>query len=220
MKRAAPVVVVDWGMGNLHSMAKALEAAGARAQITDSPRKIREASCVVLPGVGSFGQAMKEISQRHLGGALENCFADAKPFLGVCLGLQVLFERSEESRGTCGLGILRGNVIRFSNKRLKVPHMGWNDVILSQSSRTMGTPEGRDVLSRGQSGLSKKASFYFVHSYYVSPEAKEVILGRTRYGINFPSLFHLENGWACQFHPEKSQKNGLSFLRAFLRTWM
>lgn len=202
MNRSAPVVVVDWGMGNLHSMAKALEAAGARAQITDSPRKIREASCVVLPGVGSFGQAMKEISQRHLGGALENCFADAKPFLGVCLGLQVLFERSEESRGARGLGILRGDVIRFSNKRLKVPHMGWNDVILS----------------RGQSGLSKKASFYFVHSYYVRPTARGRVLGTTRYGVNFPSLFHLENGWACQFHPEKSQKNGLSFLRAFLNT--
>ncbi|MEW6088881.1 MAG: imidazole glycerol phosphate synthase subunit HisH [bacterium] len=197
------IAIIDYGMGNLRSIQKALEFLGYRAEVTDKKNKIRNASSVILPGVGAFPKAMEELEKRGLVETVKNGVKSGKPFLGICLGMQILFEESDEFGLSKGLGIVRGKVQRFSGK-LKIPHMGWNEIELSKRP---------DFLK----DFPKKAFVYFVHSYYCEPEDKKVILSRTFYGKSFVSGIYRENLIACQFHPEKSQKIGLEFLNKFSR---
>jgi len=212
------IVVIDYGMGNLHSVRKALEVVGARAKASADPRDIERADKIVFPGVGSFGEAMKELKRRKLAAPIKNAIAEGKPFLGLCLGLQLLFEKSEEAPGIRGLGILHGEVKRFrssfivnrlSQKKLKVPHMGWNQIV----RLTIDDKRKTNILK----GIPSGSYMYFVHSYYVKPKDKGVVLTTTDYGIKFVSGVRKDNVYALQFHPEKSQEMGLKILRNFVR---
>ncbi len=201
------IVVIDYGMGNLHSVRKALEVAGARVKVSSSPADIEKAEKIVFPGVGAFGEAMKELGRRKLAGPIKDSISAGKPFLGLCLGLQLLFEKSEEAPGIKGLGVLRGNVKRFRLKGLKVPHMGWNN-IKSTRRKTQDT--------RILKGIPDDSYMYFVHSYYAVPADKKDILVTTDYGMDFTSGVARDNIYALQFHPEKSQEMGLRILRNFV----
>jgi glutamine amidotransferase len=203
------IVVIDYGMGNLHSVRKALEVAGAKAKVSSSAKDILKAERIVFPGVGSFGEAMKELNRRKLVKPIKDAIADGKPFLGLCLGLQLLFERSEEAPGFKGLGVLKGDIKRFSGKGLKVPHMGWNEIVRDTRYEIRDTKVLKDV--------PNGSYMYFVHSYYVKPKDKSVILTTTDYGINFVSGICKDNIYAFQFHPEKSQALGLKILKNFVR---
>ena len=188
------IAVIDYGMGNLRSVQKALEAAGAAATVTADPAVIRRSEKVVFPGVGSFGDAVKELKRRRLDTAITGAIAEGKPFLGLCLGLQLLFEKSEEAPGVKGLGILPGEVKRFrfprSRRALKVPHMGWNTI----------TTAGRKRRQRILSGIRDGSYVYFVHSYYVKPRDKKVVLTTTEYGARFVS--GVRSGKVYGFRPE------------------
>ena len=204
------IAIVDYGMGNLRSVQKGFEKAGFPAIITSSPSDLSRAQKLVFPGVGAFGAAMKELKKRRLISPIKKGIKEGKPFLGLCLGLQLLFEESEEAKGIKGLGILPGKVLRFrfpKDKNLKIPHMGWN--------RIDCVPAKRDCPLLA--GIPAGAFMYFVHSYYVSPEEKDVILTATEYGIKFTSGIWKGNLYATQFHPEKSQDTGLSILKNFGR---
>ena len=202
------VVVIDYGMGNLHSVRKALEVVGANAKISSNASDIKKAGRIVFPGVGSFGEAMKELKRRKLVAPIKDAIALGKPFLGLCLGLQLLFEKSEESPGVKGLGVLKGEVKRFRLKGLKVPHIGWNSIAYS----------GQRIAYRKKilTGVTNGSYMYFVHSYYVKPKDKGVVLTTTNYGIDFVSGICRDNICAFQFHPEKSQDIGLRILRNFV----
>ena len=202
------IVVIDYGMGNLHSVRKALEVVGANAKISSKASDIKKAGKIVFPGVGSFGEAMKELSRRKLAGPIKDAIAGGKPFLGLCLGLQLLFEKSEESPGVRGLGVLKGDVKRFRLKGLKVPHMGWNNIVHSPEFVVHGL--------RVLKNVPNNSYMYFVHSYYVKPEDKKIILTTTDYGINFVSGICRDNICGFQFHPEKSQALGLKILKNFV----
>jgi glutamine amidotransferase len=206
------VAVIDYGMGNLHSVASALEkvAPGASVQVTDDPASIAAADRVIFPGVGAIRECMAALNQHHVAASVRQAAAE-KPFLGICLGLQMLMENSEENDGTDCLGIIPGAVKFFgdnlheagSNVRLKVPHMGWNQV--------------RQVLDHPLwHGIDDETRFYFVHSYYVSPEDSQLIAGRCHYGLDFAVALARDNLFAVQFHPEKSQHGGLTLLRNFM----
>lgn len=201
------IAVIDYGMGNLNSVQKALEIAGAKTIIASKPDDIKRCGKLVLPGVGSFGDSVKELKSRGLIGPIKDAIAEGKPFLGLCLGLQLLFERSEESPGVKGLGVLGGEVKRFRTKGLKVPHMGWNNV---KGSR--GEEPGAGVLKN----VPDNSYMYFVHSYYVKPEDKKVILTTTDYGIKFVSGVAKDNVFGLQFHPEKSQELGIRIIKNFV----
>jgi glutamine amidotransferase len=211
------ITLLDYGMGNLRSVAKALEQTGGRVCLTSTPSVVAKASKCVVPGVGAFGDAMKELKKRKLLEPLKEYLASGKPFLGICLGLQLLFEESEE--GNCkGLGVLEGKVIRFNEpratshgSRLKVPHMGWNQ-IRKQGTGDRGQKKRCPLLK----GLPDNSYFYFVHSYYVKPADKEIIAATTEYGTEFTSIIWSGSIFATQFHPEKSQETGLRLLRNFV----
>ena len=205
------IAVIDYGMGNLRSVQKALEEVGARTKVTSDASDIRRCGKVVFPGVGSFGDAMKELKRRGLIEPIKSAIADGKPFLGLCLGLQLLFEKSEEAPGVKGLSILKGEVkrFRFPKGGLKVPHMGWNEInVKCQMS---------NAKNRIFKGVPDGSYFYFVHSYYVKPEDKKVVLATTDYGIDFASGVASRNVYGLQFHPEKSQALGLKILKNFVR---
>jgi glutamine amidotransferase len=199
------IVVIDYGMGNLHSVRKALEVAGARAKSSCDPCDIKKAEKIVFPGVGSFGEAMAELKRRKLIMPIKDSIAQGKPFLGLCLGLQLLFEKSEEAPGVKGLGVLKGEVKRFRLKALKVPHMGWNRIIQSRRNEKLFK------------AVPDNSYMYFVHSYYAVPKDKKDILTTTDYGIDFVSAVCRDNVYALQFHPEKSQDPGLKMLRNFVK---
>jgi len=202
------IAIVDYEMGNLHSVSKALEKAGGRVQITSSPSVIRKAAGVVLPGVGAFGEAMKRLVSKKLSSPLTEALEKNKPFLGICLGLQLLFDRSEENSGEKGLGFVKGAVVRFrisKKSALKVPHMGWNTLQRGPASRT---PVMR--------GVSEVSYFYFVHSYYPQPKDSSVVATHTVYGHPFCSSVAQGRLFACQFHPEKSGDQGQRLLRNFV----
>jgi len=206
------VTIVDYGMGNLRSVQKAFEWLGARAQVTGSPAAVRRAGRLVLPGVGAFGDAMRELRCRRLVEPLLARIRAGVPFLGLCLGLQLLFEASEESPRVCGLGVMPGRVRRLPRPRsaggsLKVPHIGWNQ--LRRSRGADGCPLLR--------GVPDGAFVYFVHSYYAAPVNRSVVAAWTTYGCRFPSVIWRENIAATQFHPEKSQRVGLTILKDYLR---
>ena len=196
------IVVVDYGAGNLRSVARALESAGAIPVVTEHAHDFAQADGLVLPGVGAAGAAMNGLRQRDLVGALHEVVASGRPFLGVCLGLQVLMSRSDEDGGVDCLGIIPGRVERLPDG-LKIPHIGWNQVRQRQPLRVFdGIPDG--------------ANFYFVHSYVVVPEDPTVIAGVTDYGGEFASVLASGNVVATQFHPEKSADTGLRLYRNFV----
>ena len=197
------LVIVDYGMGNLRSVEKAFEACGARPKISSDPKVIEKAGKIVLPGVGAFSHAMRELKKRKLVGPIREQIKNGTPYLGLCLGLQLLFSKSEEGGGSKGFGVIDGPVKRFTHS-LKIPHMGWNTVSIKQKN----SPLFR--------GIENESYFYFVHSYYGVPEDKSWVLTTTKYGINFCSAVRKGNVFATQFHPEKSQTRGLRMIKNFI----
>lgn len=197
------IAVIDYDMGNLKSVSKALEHLGAKVCVTRDAKKIKAADKIILPGVGAFPVCMENLRQYDLVNLIKEEITSGKWFLGICLGLQLLFDESEEFGGAKGLRILKGKVVPFKAETLKVPHMGWNQIKPKQHSRMF-------------KGINDGATFYFVHSYYVHPEDASLISARTDYGIPFCSAIEKENIMACQFHPEKSQANGLKVLKNFV----
>jgi glutamine amidotransferase len=197
------ITIVDYGMGNLRSVQKAFERVGVEAVIADRGSEIAAAEQLVLPGVGAFRDAIGELRRKDLVGPVVDHVTAGKPFLGICLGLQLLFDVSYEGGEYEGLGVLRGRVQRFPEQPgFKVPHMGWNRL------RRQGEhPALADI--------PKDAHFYFVHSYHVVPEDDSVIAARTDYIVPFVSVVRRDNLFAVQFHPEKSQRHGLQLLKNF-----
>ena len=196
------VAIVDYDAGNTLSVARALEKVGAKVDLTSDPERVGAADAVVLPGVGAFGDCMRKLRERGMEEACGEAFLSGKPFLGVCVALQAIFEGSEESPGVEGLGILEGEVVRFGTDGLKVPHIGWNELSLVRDHPVL-------------SGLDGEA-FYFVHSYYPVPEDTGDLIGETDYGTRFCSVAGRENLVAVQFHPEKSSRAGLKLYDNFL----
>ncbi len=196
------IAIIDYGMGNLRSVQKAVEHVGGEAVVTHEPFKIREAQKVILPGVGAMQPAMEKLQHMGLVPVIEETIAQQKPFLGICLGLQLLFEKSSEGGDVKGLGILPGRVERF--KKLKVPHMGWNQINI---------PKTKSPLFKG---IKNKTEVYFCHSYFVKPADKTVTAGTTDYGVKFVSAVSRGNLFGVQFHPEKSQAVGLQILKNFV----
>ena len=191
--------IVDYGMGNLRSVQKALERLGAKAVVTDDPGVLDAAQGIVLPGVGAFGDAMNRLKARQLVAPVQRQVEEEKPLLGICLGMQLLFDESEEMGHHRGLGLLPGRVVRFPEGDLKVPHVGWN-----QLHEVRGAP---------LEGIVPEAYAYFVHSYYVAAEEPSDVMATTEYGANFASVVGRELIWGAQFHPEKSQEVGLRILQ-------
>ena len=198
------IVIIDYGMGNLRSVSKALDHLGAPNQISEDPAMVAEAEKLILPGVGAFGDAMAELDRRGLTEPIKERAAAGAPLLGICLGMQLIMETSEESPGVAGLGLVEGTVARFRPPDLKVPHMGWNTVRRRRSAPLF-------------EGIEDDAWFYFVHSYYVqpAPSAWDAVAGVTNYGGEFASVLWRDNVMATQFHPEKSQAVGLRMLGNF-----
>lgn len=196
------IAIVDYGMGNLGSVEKALRHVGAEVKITSDAAEVARAEALVLPGVGAFDDCMAGLRDRSLVEPIRAALEARKPFLGICLGLQVLFEESEEGGREKGLGLFAGRVIRFRHD-LKIPQIGWNQIhIVTQPPHLKGISDG--------------SWFYFVHSYHVAPEDEHIIATLTGYGYEFVSSVWHENVYACQFHPEKSQKSGLQLLSNFV----
>ncbi|GAA5507272.1 imidazole glycerol phosphate synthase subunit HisH [Novipirellula caenicola] len=197
------ITIVDYQMGNLRSVQKGIERVGGSARISSDPQEIANAEKLILPGVGAFGDAMTEIRRRDLAGPIRDFIDSGKPFLGICLGLQLLFERGFEHGEHEGLGVLKGDVVRFElPSSYKVPHMGWNTV-----THQTEPPLLKDI--------SPEAHFYFVHSYYVRPADPAVVALTCDYGGPFCAMVWRDNLFATQFHPEKSQADGLKLLSAF-----
>jgi glutamine amidotransferase len=198
------IVLIDYGMGNLHSVGKALEISGAKVKISSKPEDILKADKLVLPGVGAFKEAMRELKKRKLIKPIIQHIKKGRVFLGLCLGLQLLFEESEEGGKAKGLGILKGRVKKFSAK-LKIPHMGWNQI----KKKKQAGPLFKNIPDNNY--------MYFIHSYYAAPKDKSVIAAATNYAIDFTSVIWKDNIYAFQGHPEKSQKLGLQILGNFAR---
>lgn len=197
------IAIVDYEMGNLHSVQKAFEKVGAKATVTSRPEEVSRADKVVLPGVGAFRDAIGHLRERDLVEPIREVIKSGRPFLGICLGLQLLFERSFEDGEHDGLGIFPGTVVRFDlASEYKVPHMGWNELNIVKRS-TMLTD------------VSDGAQVYFVHSYYAAPADRTLVAANTNYGTTFASIIERDNVFATQFHPEKSQFYGLAMLRNF-----
>lgn len=214
------IAIIDYGMGNLRSVEKGFQKVGVDVTVTNSPLVVKKADAVVLPGVGAFKDCMRELTSLELIDAVVDAINARKPYLGICLGLQVLFSESEEFGRCRGLDIFRGKVVKFEfgvqspefgkeslspNSKLqtlKVPHMGWNEIKIRDNNPLF-------------SGINDKSFFYFVHSYYVVPEDVSITASTTDYGIEFASSVRKDNIFAVQFHPEKSQAMGLSMLRNF-----
>ena len=216
------ISIIDFGAGNLHSVYKAFKYIGADVEITKDPNVIEKSDAVVFPGVGAFGAVMRSIKKNNLQDILIR--SAAKPFLGICMGLQVLFESSEENPEEAGLGVFKGKVVRFKAAK-KVPHIGWNDVNSSVIARSEATKQSHYVKQSGDCfvGLcpprnDTSCQYYFVHSYYVVPEDNSIIYGETEYdGEKFTSVIKKDNLLAVQFHPEKSGDAGLELLKMFVK---
>lgn len=196
------IAVVDYGNGNLRSVAKALEQCPLRVEVTGDPAALARADGVVLPGVGAFKDAAESLASKGLDAAVVRAIEDGKPYLGLCLGLQLLFEEGHEHGVTKGFGVLPGRVERFPETSLPVPHIGWNEVAFSGAHPMLG-------------GLPEKEDYYFVHSYYARPAEASDVVGVTEYGGPFASAVAREGIFAVQFHPEKSQSAGHRLLSAY-----
>ncbi|MFC2061881.1 imidazole glycerol phosphate synthase subunit HisH [Elusimicrobiota bacterium] len=196
------IVIVDYGLGNIRSVSRAMEKLGAEVIVTSGLANVKKADGVVLPGVGAFRKAVKNIKDLGLWGYLKEYIEDSRPYLGICLGLQLLFTKSSEHGTTNGFDIIRGSVERLPEE-VKIPHMGWNQV---------SYPSENTIFNN----VKNNSFFYFDHSYYVIPDKKEVIAGVTEYGVKFPAVVKKGNIWGVQFHPEKSSNIGLELLRNFI----
>jgi glutamine amidotransferase len=220
------IALIDYGSGNLRSAEKALARAGADVRIVNRREDVLAADAVVLPGVGAFGDCVRNLEELGLADAIREFIAMERPFLGICVGLQMLFESGEESPGVRGLGVLPGRVPRFPAGKLKVPHMGWNQLRIRRADCPLlqGVSAVGRVPSRGggESAASGDAAYngpyvYFVHSYYGQPRDNSVVAATTDYGVEFASVIWAGNVFATQFHPEKSQAIGLRMLKNFVK---
>lgn len=197
------ITIIDYDAGNMMSVVKAFEYLGQDVEITRQRSRILQASKVVLPGVGSFGDAMESLSRYDLVDTIRDTVSKGIPFIGICLGMQMLFDSSEESPGVTGLGLLPGKILRIPDSEgLKVPHMGWNSLSVNPSSRLF-------------SGLETNPYVYFVHSYYLHAQHASDVAAEAVYGVNIHAAVEHENIFGCQFHPEKSSDTGLHILRNF-----
>ena len=202
LEYGAMIAVIDYGMGNLRSVEKGFGHVGVDARIVDKAADLEDAEGIVLPGVGAFRDCMANLEKYQLAEPIVENIKKGKPFLGICLGLQLLFTESGEFGHTKGLDVFKGNVPRFPEGELKVPHMGWNSINIKNRPPILeGVPEG--------------SYFYFVHSYYVAPQDESIIATTTEYGVEFTSMIWKDNVFATQFHPEKSQTLGLQVLKNF-----
>jgi glutamine amidotransferase len=218
MPESARIAIVDAGIGNLRSVQKAFEHLSASPIATDDPEQVLAADAVVLPGVGAFGDGMQGLRARGLDLAVRRIIDSGKPFFGICVGLQLLFDESEEMGLHRGLGVLPGRVVRFAPS-LTVPHMGWNQVDQPDCEEPKSTALRRGLPQRCHpmlSGVPDGAFVYFAHSFHAVAGDDAIVVATTDYGGAFPSAVARDNVWAIQFHPEKSQAVGLTVLRNFL----
>ncbi|OFW47241.1 MAG: imidazole glycerol phosphate synthase, glutamine amidotransferase subunit [Actinobacteria bacterium RBG_13_35_12] len=200
------MVIVDYGMGNLKSVQNAFSEVGYKTEITDDPNRIKEASTIVLPGVGAFRDAIKFLKNKKIDKELIDAIKAGKPFLGICLGMQLLFTYSEEGGLFSGLNVIPGGVKRFPAS-VKCPHLGWNKIKFTHNSNSNTNPIFQDILD--------ESYFYFVHSYYCEADNPQVVYSTTDYGLVFPSSIWKGNLFGVQFHPEKSSTQGLKILKNF-----
>ena len=199
------IAIIDYDAGNIRSVEKALLLLGQEVKITSDAKEIQTADKVILPGVGAFGDAMENLKSRGLNTVIHQVVEQGTPFLGICLGLQLLFERSDEAPGVDGLGILKGEIVRIpAAEGLKIPHMGWNSLHLSHNGRLF-------------EGIKEGSYVYFVHSYYLKVQDEEIVKASTKYGVNIHASVEKDNVFACQFHPEKSSEVGLQILKNFVK---
>ncbi len=210
------ISLIDFGAGNLHSVHKAFKYIGANIEITKDSSFIEKADAVIFPGVGAFGSVMKSIRENNLESIIKKSALSGKPFLGICVGMQVLFESGEENPETPGLGIFKGNVVKFK-KAKKIPHIGWNDIVRCHPELNV-----KDLDPKVDSSLSLRMTpvqrFYFVHSYYVEPTDKSLIYAKSTHdNEEFCAAIKKDNLLAVQFHPEKSGDAGLEFLSSFVK---
>ena len=198
------IAIIDYDAGNIKSVEKALEFLGEKTVVTKDREMILAADGVILPGVGAFGVAMQKLEKYGLVDVIKECIEKKIPFLGICLGLQLLFEDSEESPGVKGLGILKGSIVRIpAAKGLKIPHIGWNQLKFPQKGRLF-------------EGIEENSFVYFVHSYYLKAKEEEIVTATTEYGVTIHASVEQGNVFACQFHPEKSSTVGLKILENFI----
>lgn len=199
------ITIIDYGSGNLKSIRNGFQRIGAEVKISEDPNEMKEAEALILPGVGAFGKAMENLSEYK--DTIYNHIEEGKAFLGVCLGLQVLFSQSQESPGVNGLNIFKGDVVRFpqslKDEGKKIPHMGWNDLQIRRKCPVLNEV-GNNYM-------------YFVHSYYVQPDNEDIVVATVDYGVKVPAVVSQDNVIATQFHPEKSGEIGLNILRNFVK---
>lgn len=202
--RIEMIAILDYDAGNMRSVEKAVTFLGQQAVMTRDRDEIMACDRVILPGVGSFGDAMGRLREYGMEQVIQDVIESGVPFLGICLGLQLLYESSEESPGVTGLGVLKGTIRRIPDREgLKIPHMGWNSLQVREGARLFR-------------GLPGQPYVYFVHSYYLKAENEEEVAATTEYGVRIHASVERDNVFACQFHPEKSGKTGLQILRNFL----
>jgi len=197
------IALIDYGAGNLRSVFKAVESIGGDVKLVETAEDIAAADAVILPGVGNFGDGMNKVRERNLEQPILDAISSGKPFLGICLGMQLLLEESEEAPGVKGLGVFKGKVTHFPEGVEKVPHMGWNDITIKNQHPCF-------------EGIKDEDYFYFVHSYYAAPEDPSVTLASCDYIHEFAAVIGKDNVFATQYHPEKSQDKGLKILKNFV----
>lgn len=197
------VGIIDYGMGNLYSVRNAFLSLGLKVKVISQPKQLKRFKLVVLPGVGAFGDAMNILDRTAMDKAIREYIENKRLFMGICLGLQLLFDLSQESPNIKGLGIIKGTVVRFKGN-VKIPHIGWNQLSINKNNPLL-------------EGIKNKSFVYFCHSYYVRPTDEKISICKTDYSINFTSVIARDNVFGIQFHPEKSQAVGLKILRNFTR---
>ncbi len=195
------ITIIDYGTGNLRSIENAFRYLGTKVKITNNPREIEKAKKLVFPGVGNFGEAIENLKRKKITPAIKKSIQKGASFLGICLGLQLLFEKSEEAPGIKGLGIFRGKVLKF--KKVKIPQIGWNQITIQRKPKIL-------------KGIQNQSLVYFMHSFYVEPLNEGIIAAETNYGKDFCSAVESQNIFGVQFHPEKSGEVGLKILKNFI----